>query len=159
MSGFGCIKGYDCTQMFGALGQNNEPAGTIQQPDGETCKRIEFVVYSNDLDFENMELNQPIKKDLGTSGGIFFMIDPSNPSDNYNIYGQLLRGNIEIQRTSQSAWSIVCKAEEIFLKELEAQTQSVCRGKKCTNMVFFKEVAYGTAGPMAFNLTFTRSAH
>lgn len=148
----------NCYPMFDAIGADDAGTGANQQPDGNTYKRIEFKIFFNGLDFENMAIGALLEKPLTYYDGVGFAIDETDPSLN-RIWADILEGTVRIERESQSTWSVKCNGDWIYMKELEAQPYTSCRGKKCTTVVFYNEVAHSIAGPMVFDLTFTRSTH
>ena len=148
----------DCDPMFDAIGADDAGTGANHQPDGNTYKRILFKIFFNGLDFENMAIGAFVEKPLTYYDGVGFAIDEIDPSLN-RIWADLLEGTVRIERESQSTWSVKCDGDWIYMKKLEAQPDTSCRGKKCITVVSFNEVAHSLAGPMVFDLTFTRSTH
>jgi hypothetical protein len=145
-----------CESMWNQIGI--DPPGDKLQPDedGSYSYSVMFGFTAGSA-FDKMPYPS---SPMLLNGGNFGIFDNGSDvvADNGYIHGVFPYETLYISRTNEHTWLIESVAESIDLEQMATTTKEVCnsRNKGCYNVSVTGAVAKGTAGPMKFQLTFTR---
>jgi hypothetical protein len=154
---YSCDPIDDCTSMWNQIGI--DPSGEKLQPDKDGIFSYSVMFgFTAASAFDKMP--NPSSPML-LNGGNFGIHDNGIKDvvgDGGYIHGVFPYGTLYITRTSEDTWLIESEASSIDLEQMVTTTRLVCnsKGKNCYNASVTEAAAKGTAGPMKFQLTFTR---